>query len=80
MWSHKWSLYTGSGARTSAEGVQVYNYRISPIVQGTTSGTAIGRIGVIAHETGHFLDLPELYDGTTGGRSGIGNYGLIANS
>ena len=50
IWSHKWSLYTGTF--TSSEGVTVYNYHISPSVWGI-SGSSIGHIGVIAHETGH---------------------------
>jgi M6 family metalloprotease-like protein len=49
IWSHKWTL---SSTWTSAEGVRVSNYHISPSVW-DTSGSSIGRIGVIAHETGH---------------------------
>jgi len=49
IWSHKSALST---TWTSAEGVSVYDYHISPSVWGT-SGSLIGRFGVIAHETGH---------------------------
>lgn len=81
MWSHKWGI---SGGWTSTDGVRVSTYHISPGIWGT-SGTTIGRIGVICHETGHFLGLPDLYDGNDSdgdGRSGsgIGSYCLMANS
>ena len=49
IWSHKSALST---AWTSTEGVSVSNYYISPSVW-DISGSSIGRIGTIAHETGH---------------------------
>ena len=78
MWSHMWEVYSLPGGKwTSASGKMVYTYHISPSVW-NTSGSGIGRIGVIAHETGHFFGLPDLYDGSIG--EGIGSWCLMANS
>ena len=72
IWSHKHYITTW----TSAEGVQVSKYHVSTGLWGL-SGIEPGRIGVICHETGHFFDLPDLYDTDTSS-SGIGYWGLMA--
>ena len=76
IWSHSWVMYTGTW--TSRDGtVSVSNYHINPGLWGVC-GSAISRIGVIAHETAHFLGLPDLYD--PDGGSGIGTYCLMSDS
>lgn len=74
IWSHHWQLPSSSS--WTHDGITVYRYSTSPALFGL-SGTDIGRIGVIAHEIGHSIDLPDLY-GTSAG-NGIGSYDLMSN-
>jgi len=85
IWSHRWSLWALPGGKwTSADvngggaNVKVFDYHTEAALWGT-SGTGIVRIGVIAHETGHYFGLPDLYD-TDYSSHGIGSYCLMANS
>jgi M6 family metalloprotease-like protein len=86
IWSHKYNLSgtNGGGVWTSADvnannvNVKVDLYHTEPARWGT-AGAALVRVGVIAHETGHFFGLPDLYD-LDGSSAGIGNYCLMANS
>lgn len=55
IWSHKWGFYPPF----EADGISVPEYHISPGLWGSC-GSEIGRMGVIAHETGHFFGLPDL--------------------
>ncbi len=85
IWSVKWSLFQlPGGSFTSADvnrngvNVRVSDWHTEAALWGT-SGTDILRIGVIAHETGHFFGLPDLYD-TDNSSHGIGSYCMMANS
>jgi len=74
IWSHQSSLSgAGLGALT-LDGVTVDTYIIMPEVQG--AGGDITTIGVLAHEYGHALGLPDLYD-VDYSSAGIGDWGLM---
>lgn len=75
IWSHKWGIYP---PWTSAEGIRVAKYHVNPGVWGI-NGHAIGRIGVVSHETAHFFGLVDRYD-TSGAGNGLGSFSLMANS
>jgi immune inhibitor A len=64
IWSHKWIL----PQPFVNQGVKVYAYSTEP---------EDGRVGVFAHEFGHVLGLPDLYDSTYRSK-GIGNWCLMA--
>lgn len=87
IWSHKWALYglrtpqNAYGWKSARHNVSVLNYHISSALWGTGyQGDTIGRVGVIAHETGHFLGITDLYDTAGIAGNGIGSWGLMANS
>lgn len=89
IWSHRWAIqlpplnspWTSSdnNGAIPPQKVKVFDYHISPGLWGL-AGTSIGRIGVIAHETGHFFGLPDLYDTDGSPGEGIGSWGLMANA
>lgn len=74
IWSHKWDTFSGGGSPKYYDGVWINTYSVQPELNST--GGHI-EIGVFAHEYGHVLGLPDLYD-TDGTSGGIGNYGLMA--
>jgi M6 family metalloprotease-like protein len=65
IWSHSWDL--SSYARTY-DGVYISSYATSPELRGA-SGSTITAIGVICHEFGHNIGVPDYYD-TDGSSSG----------
>lgn len=64
IWSHKWTL----PAPFVANGVKAFAYFTAP---------EDGRLGVFAHEFGHFIGLPDLYDTSYRSR-GAGDWCLMA--
>lgn len=63
IWSHKWTL----PQPFTSQGVRVYAYSTEP---------EDGRVGVFAHEFGHVLGMPDLYD-TSYRSEGVGQWCLM---
>ncbi|KAL7547265.1 hypothetical protein ACHAWF_010583, partial [Thalassiosira exigua] len=81
IWSHKGGLeWTSSPADASdpASTVGARRYYASSSLR-NRCGSSIVRMGVLCHELGHYLGLPDLYDPTFNG-TGLGNYDFMAQS
>lgn len=74
MWSHKWQLSDGQTPYQTNDDVKVDVYTVEP--ERFEDGNLI-TIGVFAHEFGHTLGLPDLYD-TDYSSSGLGWFCLMA--
>lgn len=73
IWSHHWTLNSAGVGSVDLDGVTVNDYVIQPETQFGHMAT----MGVFAHEYGHALGLPDLYD-TDGSSEGIGDWGLMS--
>ncbi|GAA2524305.1 immune inhibitor A domain-containing protein [Winogradskya humida] len=81
IWSHRWYAFAdqigGTGpANNRAGGVQIGDTGIW--IGDYTTEPENGGLGVFAHEFGHDLGLPDLYD-TAGGENGTGFWTLMSS-
>lgn len=58
--SHQWTL--PEGKVLFLDGVTIKEYTVQPEEHGPVVGGGTNGIGVVCHEWGHILDLPDLYD------------------
>ncbi|WP_405102575.1 immune inhibitor A domain-containing protein [Micromonospora sp. NBC_01412] len=81
IWSHRWAAFpnlAGSAgpAGNLSGGVQIGDTGMW--IRDYTTEPENGGLGVFAHEYGHDLGLPDLYD-TNGGDNGVGFWSLMAS-
>ncbi|MFY1688471.1 immune inhibitor A domain-containing protein [Plantactinospora sp. WMMB782] len=81
IWSHRWAAFPnlqGSAGpeNNKAGGVQIGNTGLW--IRDYTTEPENGGLGVFAHEYGHDLGLPDLYD-TQGGDNGVGFWSAMAS-
>ncbi|WP_432072897.1 immune inhibitor A domain-containing protein [Streptomyces wuyuanensis] len=82
LWAHRWYAYgTDAGktgpANNKAGGTQIGNTGIW--VGDYTMQPENGGLGVFAHEYGHDLGLPDLYDTSGGGENSTGFWSLMSS-
>ncbi|MGQ5264374.1 immune inhibitor A domain-containing protein, partial [Micromonospora sp. ZYX-F-536] len=81
IWSHRWAAYpnlagTAGPTGNKAGGVQIGDTGMW--IRDYTTEPENGGLGVFAHEYGHDLGLPDLYD-TAGGDNGVGFWSLMSS-
>ncbi len=83
IWSHQWDLFSayfngdGPGVYTTDDVAACGQIKIKDyVIQPETLKGDIQTVGVFAHEYGHVLGLPDLYD-IDYTSNGIGNWGLM---
>jgi M6 family metalloprotease-like protein len=79
IWAHRWQMRWTGGEVTTSDGIRFNDYTFQSGLGGTgcTASQMMG-IGTMAHELGHGLGLPDLYD-TGGQTAGAGAWDLMAS-
>ena len=78
IWSHQWYLSAAGHGPIMLDGVLLDAYTIQPEECWRWEGVkSISSVGVFAHEFGHALGLPDLYD-YDGSSQGVGDWCLMA--
>ncbi len=80
IWSHRWVMAGGNLGSAFYDGVTINDYIMNPEVTIVGPTRRLVGIGVFAHEFGHNLGLPDLYDTdpSNGNSAGIGNWDIMA--
>lgn len=85
IWSHQWDLasaayfHDGTGVYTTNDHAACGDIKIKDyVIQPEKLYSGIQTVGVFAHEYGHVLGLPDLYD-VDYSSSGIGYWGLMSS-
>jgi len=80
IWSHRWYVNSNNAGKTGASGNLAGGTQIGDTgmwIGDYTTEPENGGLGVFAHEFGHDLGLPDLYD-TAGGDNGTGFWTLMS--
>lgn len=80
IWSHRWYAYSTDQGKTGPEGNKLGGVPLGNSgmwIGDYTTEPENGGLGVFAHEFGHDLGLPDLYD-TAGGDNGTGFWTLMS--
>jgi M6 family metalloprotease-like protein len=79
VWGHKWAVFSVAAPVVDTTTVGAAGYAQFGEMHCATSNPPgqIATIGIMAHEIGHLLGLPDLYD-TDSSSAGIGDWSLMA--
>ncbi|MFD6280915.1 immune inhibitor A domain-containing protein [Streptomyces sp. NPDC060209] len=81
IWAHRWYAYGTNAGATGPEGNKAGGAEIGDTgiwVGDYTAQPENGGLGVFAHEYGHDLGLPDLYDTSGGGENSVGFWSLMS--
>ncbi|MEV6652307.1 immune inhibitor A domain-containing protein [Streptomyces sp. NPDC051219] len=81
LWAHRWYAYGTNAGKTGPENNKAGGTQIGDTgiwVGDYTMQPENGGLGVFAHEYGHDLGLPDLYDTTGGAENSVGFWSLMS--